>query len=144
MPERRAISRLALPLLVLGIRADTHHHAVAADDLAVVTACLNGCGDLHDSCFLAPGLLEPVGDASAREVVWRQLDANPVAGQNADEVHPQLAADMGQDAVLVLQLNGEHRVRQRLDDRPLYFDSVLLGHRRRQTPSVLISGEWMA
>src|SRR6266550_131940 len=86
--------------------------------------------------FLASGrLLQPVCDASAREVVRRQLDADPVAGQDADEVHPQLAADVSQDAVLVLQLNGEHRVRQRLDDRSFYFDRVLLGHRRRQTPS---------
>jgi hypothetical protein len=38
MPEIRAIFALALPLLVLGIRADDHHDAVAADDLAVIAA----------------------------------------------------------------------------------------------------------
>src|SRR5438128_11237186 len=81
-------------------------------------------------------LLESVGDAAAREVVWRQLYAHPIAGQDANEIHAQLAADVCQDAVLVLQFDGEHRVRQRLDDRALYFDCVLLGHRRRQAPSI--------
>jgi hypothetical protein len=39
MPEMRAICvPLALTLLVLGIRADDHHHAVATDDLAVIAA----------------------------------------------------------------------------------------------------------
>ena len=85
---------------------------------------------------LCSRLLEPVRDATAREVVRRQLDADSVSGQNADEVHPQLAADVCQHAVLVLQFNGEHRIRKRLDDRSFYFDRVLLGHRRRQTPLI--------
>src|SRR5207344_450511 len=37
--------------------------------------------------------LESVGDAAARQVVGGQLDADTVAGQDPDEVHPQLAAD---------------------------------------------------
>jgi hypothetical protein len=31
--------------------------------------------------------------------------------------------------VSVLKFDGEHGVRERLDDRPLDFDRVLLGHR---------------
>src|SRR5262245_11716794 len=79
-------------------------------------------------------LLEPIRDATAREVIRRQLDADTVSGQDPDEIHPELAADVCQYAVLVLQLNGEHRVRERLDDRSLYFNRVLLGHRRRLSP----------
>jgi hypothetical protein len=78
-----------------------------------------------------------IGDPAAREVVGRQLDADPIPGQDADEVHPQLAADVGQDAVLVIQLDGEHGVGKRLDDRSFNLDSILLGHRRRQAPSVV-------
>jgi hypothetical protein len=46
--------------------------------------------------------------------VWRQLDADAVAWQDPDEVHPELAADVREDAVAVLELDREHRVRQRL------------------------------
>src|SRR5438132_3563833 len=75
-------------------------------------------------------LFEAVGDATAGEVIGRELHPNSVARQDADEVHPQLAADMCQDPVAVLQLDREHRVGQRLDDRSLHFDRVFLGHRR--------------
>jgi hypothetical protein len=37
--------------------------------------------------------------------------------------------------MLVLQFNGEHGVGQRLDDRALDFDRILLCHRRRLSPS---------
>src|SRR4051812_2989970 len=76
------------------------------------------------------GLLEAVRDATAGQVVRRKLDADPVARQDPDEVHPKLAADVRQHAVAVFQLDREHRVGQRLDDRSLDFDRVLLGHRR--------------
>src|SRR3954452_14274294 len=79
-------------------------------------------------------LLESVGDPAAGQVVGRQLYSNPVAGQDPDEVHPELPADMSQDAVAVLQLDREHRVGQRLDDRSLDFDRVLLGHRLLSFP----------
>src|SRR5262245_16011063 len=55
-------------------------------------------------------LLESVGDPTARQVVWRQLDADAITGQDADEVHPQLAADVGEHPVAVLQLDREHGV----------------------------------
>src|SRR4051794_1226912 len=79
-------------------------------------------------------LLESVGDPAAGQVVGRKLYPNPVAGQDPDEVHPELPADMSQDAVAVLQLDREHRVGQRLDDRSLDFDRVLLGHRLLSFP----------
>src|SRR5439155_8601839 len=80
------------------------------------------------------GLLESIGDAAASQVVGRKLDANPVARQDPDEIHPELPADVGKDLVAVLQFDGEHRVGQRLDDGTLDFDRVLLGHRRRCFP----------
>src|SRR6476469_2339065 len=74
-------------------------------------------------------LSESIGDAATREVVRRQLDADAVTRQDADEVHPQLAADVGEHPVAILELHGEHRVGERLDDRPFHFDRILLGHR---------------
>ena len=81
------------------------------------------------------GALQSVGDPTSGEVVRRELHPDAVAGQDADEVHPELAADVGQDAMAVLQLDREHRVGQRLDDRTLDFDRVFLGHRRPGSPS---------
>jgi hypothetical protein len=72
--------------------------------------------------------LESVRDPAAREVVWRQLDPDTVTRQDPDEVHPKLAADVGKDAVAILQLDREHRVRKRLDDRSFHFDRISLGH----------------
>jgi hypothetical protein len=37
---------------------------------------------------------------------------------------------VGKDPVAILQLDGEHGVGERLDDRTLDFDRVFLGHRR--------------
>ena len=74
-------------------------------------------------------LLESVRDPASSQVVRRQLDADAVTGQDADEVHAQLAADVGEHPVTVLQLDREHGVRKRLDDRSFDFDRIALGHR---------------
>src|SRR6266508_2582380 len=73
-------------------------------------------------------LLEPIRDPTSREVVGGQLDLHPIAGQDPDEVHPHLAGNVGQHAVAVLQLDAEHRVRQRLDHRSFDLDRVFPGH----------------
>jgi len=71
-------------------------------------------------------LLQTVGDPTPSEVVWGKLDSDPVSRQDTDEVHPKLAADVREDAVSVLKLHCEHRVRQRLNHGPFDFDRVLL------------------
>src|SRR6185436_20870417 len=73
-------------------------------------------------------LLEPVGDPAPRQIVGRQLDLHPVARQDPDEVHPHLAADVGQHPVAALELHAKHRVRQRFHHRSLYFDRVFFWH----------------
>src|SRR3954447_1536468 len=88
--------------------------------------------------FLDLLLLQAVGDPTPREVVGRQLHADPVPGQDPDEVHPELAADVRKDAMAVLQLDCEHRVRQWLDDGAFDLDRVLL---RQPCSLVLFSNE---
>ncbi len=73
-------------------------------------------------------LLEPVRDAATSQVIRRKLHPDSIAGQNADEVHSQLAGDVCQNAVAVLELYGEHGVGQWLQHRPLDLDCVLLSH----------------
>jgi hypothetical protein len=55
-------------------------------------------------------LLEAVGDPAASEVVGRELYSDAVAGQDPDEIHPELSADMSENAVTVFKLDCEHRV----------------------------------
>src|SRR5207302_6569478 len=87
---------LPLPLLVPRILANDPHDAAPLDDLAVLAAHLDRRSDFHASLLL---LLEPVRDPAAREVIRRQLDLHAVPGQDADEVHAHLAADVRQHAV---------------------------------------------
>ena len=98
-PERRLS---ALALLMLGVLADDHHAAFAADDLALFADGLHGRLDLHDveppfdwsrRLFRAPG------DAALRQIVGRHFDCDLIAGQDADEVGPQLAGDVRQQGV---------------------------------------------
>src|SRR5262245_50327245 len=69
-------------------------------------------------------LLQTVHNAAARQVVGRQLHQHPVPGQDADEVLAHLARDVGEDLVLVLELDAEHGVRQRLDHGRLDLDGL--------------------
>src|SRR3954449_1971593 len=76
-------------------------------------------------------LLVAVDDATARQVVGRELHDHAVLGQDADVVLAHLAADVGEHPVSVLQLDPEHRVGQRLHDATLDLDGpVLLRHAR--------------
>src|SRR5687768_9552246 len=80
--------------------------------------------------------LEPVGDPATGEVVWGQLDLDPVAGEDADEVHAHLAGHVREDAMPVLEFDPEHRVRQWLDHRSLDLDCIFLRHASLTPPCV--------
>src|SRR5262245_2062339 len=82
--------RLALALLVpLACGADDHHAPVVADDLALLAHRLDAGTNLHRCGDLA--LLVAVDDATSGEVVGGELDLDPVAGEDADAVHPHAA-----------------------------------------------------
>src|SRR3954447_955270 len=77
----------------------------------------------------AQSLLVPVDDATAGQVVGRELHDDAVLRQDADVVLAHLAADVGENAVPVGELDAEHGVRQRLDDPALDLDGpFFLGH----------------
>ena len=73
----------------------------------------------------AGSLLEAVRDTPAIQVVDGQLDRDLVARENLDVVHTHLPRNVGQDLVAVLELDLEHRVRQRFKDRALKLDDIL-------------------
>src|SRR5919107_3499330 len=97
------------------------------------TVCLN--------CFDRDGnpSLVAVDDAPPGQVVRRELDDDPVLGEDADVVLPHLPADVSQHLVTIGKLHTEHGVRQGLDHSAFNFDgSVFLGHVLRY----LTSGSW--
>jgi len=57
-----------------------------------------------------------VDDAPAGQVVGRELHPNAVAWRDANEVAPHAAGCVGDELVPVLELDLEHRIRQRLRD----------------------------
>src|SRR5487761_309410 len=79
---------------------------------------------------IASLLLVPIGDAAPRQVVRRDLDLYPVAREDADAVHAHLAGAVGEHFVAVLELDTEHRVRKRLDDRAFEHDRILFRFRQ--------------
>src|SRR5262245_11563034 len=136
-PAKRAIClsspcrASALALLVARVRADDAHDTLAPDHLALLTSRPDRRPYLHRAlrppCLSRVRLLEPVRNATTRQIVGGQLDLDPIAGQDADEVQAHLARDVRQHAVAVVELDPEHRVRQGLDDLPLHLDRVVLG-----------------
>src|SRR4051812_20283094 len=87
------------------------------------------CAGAYDS-------LVAVDDPTPGEVVRAQLDDDPVLGEDADVVLSHLAADVRQDLVSVRELDPEHGVRERLDDRSLDLDcAILLRHVLRVSPA---------
>ena len=71
--------------------------------------------------------LVAVGDATPAQVVRRELDLDPVSGQDPDVVHPHLPGDVSEHLVPVLEFDPEHGVGQRFDDRSFDQDRVVLG-----------------
>src|SRR3954467_12391008 len=84
--------------------------------------------------------LVPVGDPASAEVVRGQLHLDAIPRQDADVVHAHLSGDVGQYLVAVLELDPEHGVRQRLDDRPLEDDRVFLGLGQCGPPTSMRAG----
>ena len=86
-------------------------------------------GDGFDQRLLGYLLLAmAVDDARAVEVIWRELAAHAVPGQDANAEAPHLARHVTEHDMVVVELYAEHRIGQRLDHLTLEFDLVLLGH----------------
>lgn len=75
---------------------------------------------------LGGSLAIPVDNPAAVQIVWGQLDANPITGDDPDPVSPHTARGIRDELVLVLQLHLEHRVRERLRHYPVEYDDIFL------------------
>src|ERR1700710_2511174 len=63
-----------------------------------------------------------VDDASAREIVRRQLDLHAIARQDTDVMPAHLARDVGQHLVVVVEPHAEHGVGECFGDLSLELD----------------------
>ena len=68
-------------------------------------------------------LFVPERYTSLRQIVGRHLHFYFISGKDLDVMHAHLPRDMGRKHVTVVQLDAEHGVGQRLDDRAVPFDS---------------------
>jgi len=64
----------------------------------------------------SPLLPVAVDDATAREVVRRQLDLDAIAGKDPDPVAPHLPGRVAERLVTVVERDLEEAVAERLDD----------------------------
>src|SRR2546429_1092574 len=69
-------------------------------------------------------LLVAEGNPAARQVVGGELDPNPVADQDPDVELSHLPRGICQDRLAGLELDLEHRVRQRLDHLGVHLDRL--------------------
>lgn len=73
-------------------------------------------------------LLVAVDDASAGQVVRRQLHNDAILGEDTDVVLAHLATDVSENLVSVVELDTEHCIRQGLDNAALNLDGAFLSH----------------
>ena len=71
-------------------------------------------------------LLIAIHNPPAIQVIRTQLDRNPVAGKNTNEVLAHTSRNVGQSLMLVLKLHLEHRVRQRLNNNRHDLNCIFL------------------
>src|SRR5262245_35974455 len=85
-------------------------------------------------------LFVPIGDAASVEVVRRELDLHPVAGQDADVVAAHLAGNVTEHVMPVVEFDPEHRIREGLGDLALHLDLLLFGHALRRVSDAVEGG----
>ena len=70
----------------------------------------------------------PVGDASLRQVVRRELHGNAVACEDADSIAPELAGQMGKNGSVLIELNAENAVRKLFYYGSCNFNAIFFTH----------------
>ena len=122
----------ALALLVLRVFTDNHDFTLALDNLAFFTHLLDRRSDFHVYTLLmncgvsfSVSLFGAPSDAPLRQIIRAHLERHLIAGQNADEIHAQLAGDVGENHVPARNLHLKRRVRQSFLNDSFYFNYVL-------------------
>src|SRR5580704_7205650 len=80
--------------------------------------------------------LEAIGDAAFGQVVGRHFHQHLVAGKDADTVLAHAASRVGNDLVLVLELDAEGGIRQQLRHHTGKFQQFFFGHSRTEIAGI--------
>ena len=80
--------------------------------------------------------LVSIRDTASGEVVGGEFNLHLVARQNADVMHAHLPRDVSQHVVAVLELDTEHGIRKRLDDRAFEHDGVVFWLGQGDSPRI--------
>ena len=107
--------------MILGAGSRVAEYSLAEDNRSS-----GNPGRMWVATYCPNQLAQAIDDARLREVVGRHLHLHTVAGGQADKAFAHLAADVGEDLVLVVQLHPEHRAGQ--DDRDVAFDREWFFH----------------
>src|SRR5690606_41744608 len=84
----------------------------------------------RDKGLLSPdrSLLEPVGDPALGEIVRGHFNQNLVAGQHPDAILAHTAGGVGDDLVIVLELDPEGRIGKQFKDHAREFEHFFFSH----------------
>jgi hypothetical protein len=74
----------------------------------------------------AAELFVAIDDPAAVQIVRRELDLDPVTGEDPDAVAPHLAGGVAEGLVAAVERNPEIAVPQRLDDLAVELDLLFL------------------
>jgi len=121
MQQSNRSNALTLALFVFWVDANYPHHALAVDNLALVTHFLNRSTDFHFRTTLKllshtlRLLFIAVSYSSAFQIVGRQFHQDPITGKDANEVFAHLSRNVRKNLMLAtFQFDAKHCVRQSL------------------------------
>ena len=114
----------ALALLMARVGANHHDTTVTTDDAAMLADPLHTWLNLH-GC----PLLVAVRNTATSQVVRTHLEDDAILWEDADIVLAHLAGNRRQNDVLILQLDAEHCIWQRLNNLAFDFDHTIFCHR---------------
>ena len=119
---------------MLGVLANHHNTAFAANNLALLAHGLHGRSYLHKFVtflsafcvldFAGRGLFAAPGDPATGQVIGRHLHGDLIAGQDPDEIHSEFSGDVCQNHVAISNVHLESRVGQGLYHNAFHFDHV--------------------
>jgi len=73
-------------------------------------------------------LFETVGDPALGQIIGGHFNQHLVTSQNTNTVFPHFASRMGNDLMIIFQLDPEHRIGQQFADHAREFEKLFLRH----------------
>ena len=73
-------------------------------------------------------LLVTVGNTSLGQIIGGHFDGDPVTGEDANAIAPQLAGEMSEDDTLLVQLDAKQTAGKLLNDSSSDFNAVFFTH----------------